>query len=174
MLSFKAMRRPARQAGKVHKPGAGHPIVYPDSLFVDICRRYSEGENLLKILKEDGMPTWATFWNRCIDEDAPNKDLVALHARARLSWAGFSAYEIAEIADTQEQGRSVSVTTGNKASITTKTEDMLGHRKLRIDARRWFVERIVPAFTPKTALINPDGSPIFQPLVQILPVEAKK
>lgn len=75
------------------------------------------------------MPSRQTVYN-WIEE---NEDLSLRFARAR----DFGFDEIAEdclrIADTPMEGEEV--TTDNEGKITTKTGDMLGHRKLMIETR---------------------------------------
>ena len=110
-----------------------------DELAAEICRRLSEGESLNKICEEDGKPSRGTVmaWVR----DDVN-GFAAKYARARELQAHFLAQEIIDIANTPEPG--VTVTVKADGGMEEKRGDMIDHRKLKIDARKWYLSKVLP------------------------------
>jgi len=88
----------------------------------------SEGIPLAVICREDGMPSVTTVWN-WEQEDA---ELAESIARARLIGFDAIAAEALHIADTPVIGEEI---TDCKDGRTIKRADMLGHRKLQVEAR---------------------------------------
>lgn len=74
------------------------------------------------------MPGVTTVW----DWEKADSDFSERVARARAAGFDEIAYDMLHIADTQEQGV-IRKVEGDK--ITETTEDMLGHRKLRVETR---------------------------------------
>lgn len=160
---------------KKAKRRVGHPVEYPDSLFVRILARYASGENLMAILKRKGMPDWSTFWKRVMGPNAA-PELVTAHARARDSWAEAQVAQAMHITDTPQQGKRVSK---GPNGTTTTTGDMTDHRRLRVSTRLWFAERVLSrsyGAAVRATHQNPDGSalnvvPVIN--VTVLPGESK-
>lgn len=88
----------------------------------------SEGKTLRSFCRQNGMPSKSTIhrWR------ADDQDFAGRVARAKDEGFESLAEECLEIADTQEPGEIRTVTPDGE---TVKTEDMLGHRKLRVDTR---------------------------------------
>jgi hypothetical protein len=63
------------------------------------------------------------------------------YARAREVQADFWAEQIIEISDTPLEGTR---TEDGKDGIKTVREDMLGHRRLQVDTRKWLMARMAP------------------------------
>lgn len=106
----------------------GRPSKYTPALAEEIAQRLSIGEPLRKICRDEHMPEWRTVY----DWLAQDKDLSARVARAREAGYEAMAEETLEIADNFHLGQTqVMDDKGNKVTI----EDMLGHRKLRIETR---------------------------------------
>lgn len=153
----------------------GHPIVYPDEVFIEICRRHSQGENLLAVLRETGMPDWTTFWTRCMASDA-HENLRTVYDRAHEAWTQARLHETDEIANSQQLGEERTESDGPKGHTTSvTTSDVLGHRQLQVKTRMWFAERLLAKYAAKHALQNPDGSAVnFQPVINIVPYVPEK
>lgn len=151
----------------------GRPQVYPDSLFVTILARYAKGEDLLKILKAKGMPDWSTFYNRVMGPNAV-PELLAAHARARESWAEAKVAEAMHITDTPQVGKKVRK---GPDGTTTTTGDMTDHRRLRVNTRLWFAERVLSKSYGAAARVshqNPDGTPLnVVPVINLTVVAAE-
>lgn len=149
------------------KRKVGRPIEYPDDVFLGIIERYAQGENLMDILNGEGMPDWSTFWKRVMGPDAPEA-LVTAHACARQSWAEHKVEEAMNITDTTQLGKKISDGPRGK---TVSTGDMTEHRRLRVNTRLWFAERVLAkSYGNKLNAThqNPDGSPInVAPVIEI-------
>jgi hypothetical protein len=149
--------KPTEQAG-------GRVSPYTRETFLRIIERHAKGELMMRILREDGQPCWWTFYRNVIDDDphdgAP-EDLRAAYLRAHKAYALIRTHDADEIADTQQLGEEVTVSEGPKGTTTSrKRSDVLGHRALQVKTRHWLSERVINSMAAKTALQNPDGSPI--------------
>ena len=121
----KAPKHNQAEAKKSH----GRPSKYTPELADEICERLANGEPLARICRDERMPSVVTVWNW---EQVENSTFSERVARARAAGFDEIAYDMLHIADTQEQGV-IRKVEGDK--ITETTEDMLGHRKLRVDTR---------------------------------------
>jgi len=68
--------------------------------------------------------------------------------------------EILEIADTPREGTVVKVT---EKGTETRTGDMIEHRRLQVDARKWMLAKALPKIYGDkitTELSGPDGGPV--------------
>lgn len=154
----------------------GRPRLYPERVFVAILERYAKGENLLEILKGNGMPDWSTFWLRVMGPNA-DPELLAAHARARESWAEAKVVEAMDISDRPMIGKK---TRKGPDGTTTTTGDAVDARRLKVSTRLWFAERVLSksyGAAVRATHQNPDGTPLnVVPVVNITvaPVEAEK
>jgi len=109
-----------------------------DLIFTNICEQIETGRSLRSILKEDdNMPSSSTFfiW---LKNDALKTKRYELATDLRTD-ALFDeiidiAYNTQEGTTTKETERGVEITTG----------DMLGHRRLKIDALKWSLSKLNP------------------------------
>lgn len=84
---------------------------------------------------------------------ARDNDAAEAYARAKEHGCAKLADEIVEIADEQERGIAVTTTTGlvtkdgepRPPEVRTVEADMLEHRRLRIEARKWTLAKLMPA-----------------------------
>lgn len=116
----------SKQKGEPAK--RGRPSKFTAEVAAEICERLANGEPLARICRDEHMPGVVTVWE-WEQADAAFSERVA---RARSAGFDEIAYDMLHIADTQEQGV-IRKVEGDK--ITETTEDMLGHRKLRVDTR---------------------------------------
>jgi hypothetical protein len=116
------------KAHKTEPAKRGRPSKYTPELADEICERIANGEPLAKICRDERMPSVTTVWRW---EEADEKFSQRV-ARARLAGFDEIAVDLLHIADTQEVGVTRKVE-GDK--ITETMEDMLGHRKLRVETR---------------------------------------
>lgn len=94
------------------------------------------------------MPAARTFWGWCYADD----DLLQKVAHAREAGVEAIIDSTLDIADTQEEGE---IVTEGPDGTTTKREDMLGHRKLRIETRIKYAQMIAPRkYGPKLDLTS--------------------
>lgn len=95
-----------------------------------------------------------------------------MYARAREDQADTLADQIIEIADTPMLG--IKTKTDDEGNVETTEGDMIEHRRLRVDARKWIAAKLKPRKygerlnTEHTGL---DGGPIIikaEPLDDVL------
>ena len=111
------------------------------------------GKSLRSVCKENDVKP-STFL-RWISED---NSLAEQYARAMQVRADTHFSEIVEISDTQQIG---TTETTKEWGTETKTADMVEHRRLRIDARKWVIARMNPRkYGNKLELAGDQNSPI--------------
>lgn len=115
-----------------------------------ICERIACGESLRAICADPEMPVLSTVFKWLNDVDGFSDQ----YARARETQADTIFDEILHIADTPVEGVRVKVDGKGEEEITR--EDMLGHRKLQIDARRWMAGKLAPKKYGDKQLIGSD------------------
>lgn len=132
----------------------GRPSTYKPVIARKICERLSNGESLRAICRDEGMPPESTVRQWYIDDA---QGFAAHYARARDMGLDSMADEILEIANTPMEG----VRTEQSADGTKEVrEDMLGHRRLQVDARKWYLSKLAPkryGDSSVLALTGPDG-----------------
>jgi hypothetical protein len=117
-------------------------------VFNSIIERIEKGEAVRTILLGKEMPSSRTFF-KWLDND---KDMVKQYARATEYRAEHLFEEIIEIADNPEIGYTEKEKDG---VIETTKGDMLGHRRLQIDARKWYLSKLNPKkYGDKTEVKN--------------------
>ena len=117
---------------EAHKKKIGAPkgsgSKYTDDIADRICDLVSNGVNLRRVCRMEGMPAWRTVYDWVV----ARPDFAARLARARDMGYDALAEEALEISNTPVMGQKQVM--GDKATYTT-VEDMLGHRKLQIETR---------------------------------------
>lgn len=113
------------------------PVRYSKALGERICARLAEGEPLKQICRGPDMPNESNVRYWALD----NAEFGALYTRAREVGYDKLAEEILRIADTLKEGTVVSTKEWG-TEVTTK--DMIEHRKLQIDTRKWLLAKMLP------------------------------
>ena len=103
-----------------------------------ICARLAMGDTLRAICRDDGFPPESTVRGWVVDDQG---GFAAQYTRARDLGLDAMADELIEIADKTHEG--VTVTT-KEWGEEVKSGDMLGHRQLRYDARKWYLSKLAP------------------------------
>jgi len=108
-------------------------------LFNYICEEIETGRSLRSILKNDkDMPSSSTFFIWLTEDNLKSKRYeLATDLRTDALFD-----EIVEIAYNTEEGETTKV--NSKGEIETSTGDMLGHRRLKIDALKWSLSKLNP------------------------------
>lgn len=117
-------------------PG-GRPSSYNQDTVDMICERLSCGESLRSICRDEDSPGLSTVfkWLATVPEFREQ------YAHAREAQAEALFDEIIEIADTPQIGQK----TVSKATGVEITEaDMIEHRRLQVDARKWIASKLAP------------------------------
>jgi len=110
-----------------------------ENIFTKICEQIETGRSLRSILKEDeNMPSSSTFFIWLTESELKSKRYeLATNLRTDALFD-----EIVEIAYNTEEGETTKV--NSKGEIETTTGDMLGHRRLKIDALKWSLSKLNP------------------------------
>lgn len=121
--------------------GAPKPPPITGYLVNNICTRVAQGESLVKICNESGMPSVAAFYSH-LKKDAESYRLfdAAREANAEAR-AEKLMDEILFIADTHAMGQKV--VDGPKGTTITH-EDQIEHRRLQVLSRKWMIEKLAP------------------------------
>lgn len=133
------------------------PKQYTPEVAQMVCERIATSSRSMGTLcREEGMPSLATLY-RWLDSEL---DFAQKYARARNDQTDFLAEECLEIANTQHPGDKV--TTSTKDGVKITREDMLGHRTLQIETRKWFISKMHPKKygTQKVQLGNDPDNPL--------------
>lgn len=120
------------------KRGPGGVSTYTPEMAAAICERLSAGESLRAICRAEGMPPESTVRNWVVDD---TQGFAARYARARDIGLDCIAEEIREIADSPEEGE---VATTKEWGTEVKRGDMLEHRRLKVDSRKWYLSKLAP------------------------------
>lgn len=102
-----------------------------------ICERIARGQSLRSICKLKRMPSASTVYKWLLKHST----FAEQYARAREAQADTFVGQIMEIADTPQIG--VIIKKDAKGTTITKA-DMIEHRRLQIDARKWVAARLAP------------------------------
>ncbi len=135
---------------------AGRPSDYNPEIAADICLRLSIcTKSLVSILSErEDFPEHSTFYRWMLNHE----ELRTLYAQARDAQLQILADEIQEIADEPQSGEVITIK-GDEREV--KISDMLEHRKLRIDSRKWLLSKLAPKkYGEKTAITGDGGGPV--------------
>jgi hypothetical protein len=116
----------------------GRPSLYTPKLAAEICELLSGGQSLNSICKMDGKPNISSvmLWL------SKYQDFSEKYARARQSWADAEFDRMMEIADTPQLGTKTREDADGGVEITTG--DMIDHRRLQVDVRKWALARMSP------------------------------
>lgn len=108
-----------------------------------ILKWIAEGKPLTQFCRLSGNPPWPTVYDWLAEDD----DFARGFARARDVGSAAIAEEALAIADKQEPGQ---IVTQDKEGTKIVTEDMLGHRKLRVETRL----KLLAKWNPKKLRID--------------------
>lgn len=129
------MAKPKDQAPQKER---GRPSRYTGELADRICLRLAAGETLIAICRDDEMPAESTVRAWALED---REGFSAKYTRAREIGYHHMGDELIEIADTTQEG--VTIKESDKGT-ETRTGDMIEHRRLRVEARKWMLARALP------------------------------
>ena len=115
------------------------PSIYSPELATTICMRIAEGRSLRSICKDEDMPDASTVTRWLASGE--HEEFCTQYARARTLQADAIFEECLEIADTPVEGVR---TEESEDGVRTIREDMLGHRRLQVDTRKWMAGKLAP------------------------------
>jgi hypothetical protein len=146
----------------------GRPSSYTPQIAREICERLAAGEPLTVICRDEHMPCDDTVRAWAERDESLSRDI----ACARAIGFDVLAAQCLEIADTPEVGEIVTekplVVEGKpiEGAIIreVKTDDMLGHRKLRIDTRLKLLAKWDPKrYGERTTIAGDPEAPLAPP-----------
>jgi hypothetical protein len=134
----------------------GRPGKHTDAIADEICARLSEGETLTSICRDEHMPS-----RQRVYEWAKRNSTFSGHiARAREMGFDAIADEILRIADTPLIGEEIEEADDGKI-IKKRRGDMLGHRRLQVEARLKLLAKWCPArYGDSVAVTGAGGGPV--------------
>jgi hypothetical protein len=115
----------------------GRPSEFTQAMADAICEQLIDGESLRSICKRNGMPVVSTVckWLNQQPEFAKQ------YARARELQADTLADEILHISNTPKKGKQ---RTTKPTGVEVTERDMIEHRRLQVDARKWYASKLAP------------------------------
>ena len=137
---------------------AGRPSEYDPQIAADICLSLSVDSKSIVVVcdSQERFPSANTFYRWMLD----HPELREMYARAKDAQLQILADEIQQIADETQVGEIITIK-GDEREV--KISDMLEHRRLRIESRKWLLAKLAPkkyGDTAKLALTDPDGGPL--------------
>ena len=114
---------------------AGRPTDYTEALAEEICLRLAEGESLVSICREEGMPRRATVFRWLQKYEAFRNQ----YACAKELMVESFAEEIIAIADDSSQD---TITLPNGSQRPNR--EWIACAKLRVNMRQWLMAKLMP------------------------------
>ena len=106
-----------------------------ENIFNKIILEMISGRSLRSILKDDGMPSFETFY-KWLDDDSKKSEH---YARACNIRADYLFEEIIDIAD--DSSRDVKINSEGQECLNS---EFVQRSKLKVDARKWVVSKMNP------------------------------
>lgn len=116
----------------------GRPSDYTLEIATEICGLLASGQPLVAICRGEESPDVRTVYRWL----AAHEEFRLMYARAREDQADTLADQIIEIADTPLLG--VKTKTDDEGNVETTEGDMIEHRRLQVDARKWIASKLKP------------------------------
>jgi hypothetical protein len=129
-------------------------MAFKQEIADEICREIADTDKSLRtICGEIGIaPSTICLWAE------NNPQFAEQYARARSIKLDWMADDVPHIADTQEIGTTRTIKADG--GIEEKTGDMVEHRRLRIEARKWYLGKLAPKkYGDKLAIGGADDLP---------------
>lgn len=149
---------------KTRSVNQGRPTAYTEEIANQICERIAtSSDGLRKICRSLKIARSSVYlWLKQHEEFSDQ------YARAKEMECQVLADEIIEIADTPKRG--VIVTNTPKGRVV-KTADMIEHRKLQIDGRKWALAKLIPKkYGERRKLTGAGGGPVRVQFINRIPL----
>ena len=131
------------------------PPIYTRELADEVLAHLREGKSLRAICTEPWAPSRQTVYEWI---DANTDSFADRYGRARDVALDNLADELLAIADTPQEGV---IETDKPTGKETKRADMIEHRRLQVDARKWYLAKLAPkryGDSSKLDLTSSDGT----------------
>jgi hypothetical protein len=142
--------------------------VYSAELAGELCGYLAQGMSLRKACAKKGMPGMTTvfMWLSLSNKQLWRDDFREQYARAKQESADMMAEQILDIANTPTKGKvTITKTIMDKdgkpvTTIEVREDDMLGHRRLQIDTRKFLMAKMKPKIYGDKMDLTTDGEKI--------------
>lgn len=132
---------------------AGYSEEQRENIVKAICEDVIENKLSFTQAVNNSPISYVSFFNWITESEK----LKALYNYAREIRSDILFEEIIDIADTTEDGEVIKDTPNG---TIVERGDMLGHRRLKIDARKWVVSKMQPKKYGEKLDVTTDGQPI--------------
>lgn len=131
---------------------SGRPTIYTPELAEQVCKRLSSGESLRQICRDEDMPDRDTVREWALKD---REGFSGQYARAREAQAESFLDEIIEIVD---DGRNdwIDREVAGGRTIRVIDQEAVMRSKLRFEARRWAMSKILPKKYGEAVLLKGD------------------
>lgn len=117
---------------------AGRPTDYSQELADQICEQLAMGISMRTVCKTEGMPAMATMFRWLREKEEFRQQ----YEKAKEESSDAMAEDLLYIADTPVMGEIKTIRPDG--SVEIKQDEMLGHRRLQIDSRKWLMSKMKP------------------------------
>lgn len=117
---------------------AGRPSTYTQELADRICEELALGQSMRTVCAMDGMPAMSSVFKWLRENPAFSEQ----YEKAKAESADAMAEDLLHIADTPVMGEIKTIKPDGTVEI--KQDEMLGHRRLQVDARKWLMAKMKP------------------------------
>lgn len=138
-------------------PG-GRPTDYTQELADRICEELALGKSMRTVCAAEDMPAMSSVfkWLR------EHKEFTEQYAKAKEESADAMAEELLYIADTPVMGEIKTIKPDG--SVEIKQDEMLGHRRLQVDSRKWLMAKMKPKKYGDKIDMTTDGKALPTPI----------
>lgn len=142
---------------KPKHPG-GRPEIYTQELADKVCAALAVGESLRTVCKDEDMPGLTTVfkWIRT------NEEFAKQYEKAKQESADAMGEELLYIADNPIEGEEITIKADGSKEI--RKGDMLGHRRLQVDSRKWLMAKMKPKKYGDKLDLTSDGEKLPTPI----------
>jgi hypothetical protein len=138
---------------------AGRPTKYTQKLAAEMCYRITEGQSVREICNDPEMPSMSAFF-RWLNEKPEFKEQYAI-AKELGAEALFA--DILSIADDGSNDYMEKLDKDGNAIGYQVNGEALGRSRLRVDARKWYLSKVLPkVYGDKVTqeITGKDGGPV--------------
>ncbi len=114
------------------------PTIFTQELADKICEQLADGKSMRTVCKQEDMPAMSSVFKWLREHDGFSEQ----YAKAKDESADAMAEDLLDIADTPVMGEIKTIKPDG--SVEIKQDEMLGHRRLQVDARKWLMAKMKP------------------------------
>lgn len=116
----------------------GRPTKYTKELADLICEQLADGKSMRTVCRQEGMPSMSTVFKWLREDLAFSQQ----YEKAKEESSDAMAEDLLDIADTPVMGEIKTIKPDG--TIEIKQDEMLGHRRLQVDTRKWLMSKMKP------------------------------